>query len=239
MRDRFFRRNRTLIRPWYERNSARFKNDRALIVESYPSLEFQIDDSRGSASLGGNIVISTECGLATQIATVVRFPWDYPGSEPDAYDADKRFQPWPGKSLRDRHVTDGGRCCLWLPPCSPWNSADPLALRHFLDQLAIFFDKQLIYDIVGEWLWPAYGHEHDGYVEFIREQLNHDAALADTLMDVITMRASVGPNEPCPCNSGRKFKKCHLRAVDAIQGRIGVERIRASFPRKQTSPSSD
>jgi hypothetical protein len=231
VRGRFFRQSRTQIRPGYERKAGRLKNDRALVADLYPSLEFQINESSRLASLRGEIVISSECGLSTRIATFVTFPWDYPGSEPAAHDADKRFQPWPGKSLRDRHITEGGRCCLWLPPCSPWDSADPLALRLFLDQLTIFFDKQLIYDYVGEWLWPAYGHEDDGYVEFIREQLGNDVTLADSLMGAITMRVSIGPNERCPCNSGQKFKKCHLPAVDRIQGRIGVERIRACFPR--------
>lgn len=26
----------------------------------------------------------------------------------------------------------------------------------------------------------------------------------------------MGRNEPCPCKSGKKFKKCHLRMVEAL-----------------------
>jgi hypothetical protein len=121
--------------------------------------------------------------------------------------------------------------CLWLPPCSPWDSADPLALRHFLDQLAIFFDKQLTYDLTGDWAWPAYAHEVEGYVEFVKEQLGNDMALVEALLRVITLKTSVGPNEQCPCASGTKFKKCHLPIVEKIQSRIGIARIKAAFPR--------
>ena len=233
MRVRYFRQNRTLIRPWYGRNAARLTADRALVAEFYPTLKLRIESSSGAASLEGSIIIPAECGISSEIATRVEFPGDYPGSEPIPYDADSHFQPWPGRTLRDRHIAGRGRCCLWLPPCSPWNSADPLALKHFLDQLAIFFDKQLIYDVTGDWIWPAYGHEREGYVEFIREQLGTEAGLIDILLPVITMQHSVGPNQECPCPSGKKFKKCHLQVVEKIQGRIGVARIRTNFPRPQ------
>jgi len=34
----------------------------------------------------------------TEIATFVRFPWDYPGSEPIPFDAAKRFQAAPASN---------------------------------------------------------------------------------------------------------------------------------------------
>jgi hypothetical protein len=113
VRGRFFRRNRTLIRPWYERNAARLTADRASLAECYPDLAFHIDDSTGAVTLQGDIIIiPAECKISTAIATLAKFPWDYPGSEPEAYDANSRFRPWPGKTLPDRHITEQGRCAF-------------------------------------------------------------------------------------------------------------------------------
>jgi hypothetical protein len=236
VRGRFFRPNRTLIRPWYERNAARLTADRALVAQFCPTLQFRLDKPTGKMVLEGGILIPEECGISTEIVTVIRFPGDYPGREPKAFDANRRFQAWPDRDWRDRHLRSDGLCCLWLSPRSPWTSTDPFALRHFLDQLAIFFDKQLIYDLTGKWTGPAYAHERDGFLEFIREELGGDSILTETLLPVITMHTTVGPNDGCPCGQPNKFKKCHLRIVERIQGRIGVETIRANFPREWATP---
>jgi SEC-C motif-containing protein len=173
------------------------------------------------------MIIRAECGIPTEIATAVRFPWDYPGHEPVAYDAALRFKPKPGGKLADRHLASSdGQCCLWLDPESRWNSRDPSALRLFLDELAVFFDRQLIYDLTGEWPGPSYSHGPDGYLEFIQEQLGNDAVLTKALMPVITMETRIGPNEACICGSGKKFKKCHREVVERIQGKIGAWRVR-------------
>lgn len=226
MRARFFLRGHTVVRPWYERNRMRLSADRALVTEYYPSLQFRIDREKQNVSLEGKMIIRAECGIPAEITTVVRFPWDYPGREPVAYDAALRFQPKPGGKLVDRHLGSDGQCCLRLDPESPWNSRNPSALRCFLDELAVFFHRQLIYDLTSEWPGPSYSHGRDGYLEFIQEQLGSDAALTEALLAVITMETRIGPNDICTCGSGKKFKKCHLEVVERIQGRIGVGRVR-------------
>lgn len=116
----------------------------------------------------------------------------------------------------------------WNPE-SRWDSRDPSALRLFLDELAVFFDRQLIYDLTSEWPGPSYSHGRDGYLEFIQEQLGSDADLMEALLSVITMEIRIGPNDICTCGSGKKFKKCHLEVVERIQGKIGVGRVRRIF----------
>ena len=34
-------------------------------------------------------------------------------------------------------------------------------------------------------------------------------AVADTSRPVASKKAEVGRNDPCPCGSGKKYKKCH------------------------------
>lgn len=89
-------------------------SDRALVAEYYPSLQFCIDREKQNVSLEGSMIIRAECGIPAEIATVVRFPWDYPGHEPVAYDAALRFQSKAGGKLVDRHLGLDGQCCLWL-----------------------------------------------------------------------------------------------------------------------------
>jgi hypothetical protein len=194
--------------------------DTALVAENFPTLAFRIDEEAHLVFLEGPLVIGSTCGISTSIETKLVFPRSYPGAEPFAYDATQRFKPYPGKNIEDRHLYATGQCCLWLPPLSSWSSSNPTALRDFLDQLVVFFDRQLIYDDCGVWPGPAYEHGERGYRQFIQEELQNEAALADVLIPIILRQVSIGRNEGCPCGSELKFKKCHLRIVETIQSRI-------------------
>src|SRR5215469_8545188 len=74
------------------------------------------------------------------------------------YDAARRFLPKPGGRLVDRDLGSDGQCCLWLDPESRWDSRESSALRLFLDELAVFFDRRLIYDLTHEWPGRSYSH---------------------------------------------------------------------------------
>jgi hypothetical protein len=230
VRGAFFRPGPTPSKPWYERsNGARYHSDHALVAESYPLLRFHIEQSAHRVVLEGSIVIKAECGIPIDVATLVKFPWDYPEWEPVAYDAARRFKARPGKLLVDRHICPDGQCCLWLQPRTKWDSQDPSALGAFLDELTVFFHRQLIYDITGSWPGPEYDHGTNGYVQFIREQLADDEALAASLLPVITMQEAVGRNDLCPCGAGKKFKRCHLEVVGTIQRLVRIDKIKQLF----------
>src|SRR5262249_32002220 len=94
------------------------------------------------------------------------------------------------------------------------------ALRCFLDQLVVFWERQLIYDDCGKWPGSAYGHDQEGYLQFVEEQLGGDAKLAGALAPLVLGGFSVGRNEHCPCGSRRKFKRCHLWTVEEIRRQV-------------------
>lgn len=225
MAARYFRRKPTRARPWYQRDKgARLAADTKLVAENFPTLAFRIEEQTQLVFLEGPLTIGSKCGITTTIETRLVFPSSYPNAEPVAFDATRRFKPYPGKTIEDRHLSGKGQCCLWLPPRSAWSSANPNALRDFLDQLVIFFDRQLIYDATGEWPGPAYDHGRNGYRQFIEEELQNNAALANSLSPIILRQVSIGRNDGCPCGSERKFKKCHLHIVEQIQLRIASGR---------------
>ncbi len=232
MRDRFFRQNPGPSKPWYERDGgARLTSDRRLVAESYPKLTFVVNEAEERVSLEGEILLVSECGVRHEISTRVTFPRLYPLYEPTAYDAGDRFLALDRKPRMDRHILDNpnGQCCLWLPPRSPWNPRDPNALRHFLDELAVFFDRQLIYDVTGEWPGPQYGHGRKGYIEFIGEELGEARDVVERILPLVTMEVDFGRNDQCPCGSGKKFKRCHLDAIERVKARIGIADLKRIF----------
>ena len=231
----YFPQNRGAAKPWYEANAgARLERDRSIAAQIVPGLEFRIDHARKLAFLEGELVI-TECGIPTPIAVRIEFPPDYPQTEPKVFDSNERFQKLPGKELSDRHLLEKGRCCLWLPPKSGWSKHNPDALRQFLLEVVVFFDRQMIYDVTGKWPGPAYDHGWKGYREFIEEELGAGSDLARKLIPAIIKRERVGRNDACPCGSGIKYKRCHLWPVERIQKRIGAQQLLWMFGRLDLS----
>lgn len=221
-------------RPWYERGrGARSEHDRALVARFYPGLEFRIDDVRQKAILEGTItLVEEDCGVRTRIASRIEFPATYPKSEPEAFETGGRFERIP-----KRHIDPNGKCCLWLPPRSPWDPEDQDALRRFLDELAVFFHRQLVFDVTGTWPGREWDHGDNGYLEYLLEELGGDPALLDALTRAVPL-SSGGRNAPCPCGSGRKYKRCHLNRVETLAHRLGslrLQRLLALLPAHQRS----
>lgn len=217
-------RGRTSARPkaWYERaaGAARLAHDRALVAAAYPSLSHRVDALDGRVYLEGILVYEAECGIPTEVEVRVEFPYDYPGHEPRAFDVGGRFFP----HNMDRHfATENGCCCLWLPPKSRWNPREPDALITFLNEVVVFFDRQLVYDAGGQVEWPGdqYAHGNPGYRDWVIEEFDGDAAVAAALAPVFSGVISIGRNDTCPCGRGLKFKRCHAATVERV--RKGVE----------------
>jgi hypothetical protein len=226
---KYFPQNPSPTKAWYEREGgARLMADTALVANYYPTLRFVTDAETKRAVLEGAMGMLSECGIINAIVTRIDFPRTYPINEPSAYDAEARFRAFPGKRLIDRHIVPGGRCCLWLSPRSRWKADDPDALRIFLDELAVFWDRQLIYDVTGDWPGPQYDHGRDGYKQFFDEELG-DSELTSQLLPIITYELDLGRNDACLCKSGKKYKKCHEVAVKDLQRRVGVDNIKHFF----------
>lgn len=213
---RFYRRGRTAPsrpRPWYERGQGeRFRHDDAIVRAYYSDLAWRIDADAGKASLVGAVAILEPGGIRTKVAMRIDFPTDYPDSEPAVFETGHQF-PW----HQDRHIIPAdGQCCLWLGPRSGWQPDDPDVLHAFLDQVALFFDRQLVCDATGRWPGEAWQHGVHGYWDFIVEEVGREKAA-----DWFVAGVSLGRNTPCPCGSKRRYKRCHLPGFEALARRIG------------------
>ncbi len=233
-----YRRGRSLSKPkaWFERSDGHvLRAEEALVREFYPGLRFRLDADDGRMNLEGDFVLQTDCGITNSIAIRVVFPRNYPNFEPSAFDAGGRFPV----SL-DRHIIKGGQFCLWLPPCSPWDKEDPKRLLRFLDEVAAFLERQMIFEATGIWPGDHYRHGRHGYEQFMSAILDGNVAHLAALFPVILGKADPGRNELCPCGSEKKYKRCHSDAVAEIVGRIGRGTLDFYYskPRKGRSGSS-
>jgi hypothetical protein len=218
------------IKSWYEKGqgASRLAKDKALLAEAYPTLEYRTDDKTGSLYLEGIFVYDSQSGIRDEVRTHVVFPFAYPEQEPRAYDIEGRFP-----HILERHFYDDGhhdgRCCLWLPPKSKWNPEDSDGLRVFLDELAMFFERQLIFDATGKWPGGEYDHGYKGYLEWIKEILDGDERLLALLGPVIGNQSRITRNDRCPCGGKRKYKRCHLAIVDRIRKEVALTILQALF----------
>lgn len=221
--------------PWYARDDgARLSHDRALVARGYPELDLRVDAERRRVTLEGHVVLKeATSGIPTRLATRIEFPPDYPAREPVAFEVGGRF-PRGG----DRHINeDDGSCCLWLPPKSKWNSADPDALEDFLNEVASFFERQLVYEASGQWPGSQWDHGLAGYAEFVLEQLDGSSAV----LDVLATTGEPGPNARCPCGNGRKYKRCHSAAVARVEHAIGrrIYDLTLRYWRARSAPTAN
>lgn len=228
MPDPLHRHDVMLPRPkrWYEGEGYnRLIHDRQLLAANYPTLSQHIDNVRGQVHVEGIIRLIAECGVPTDIAVRLEFPWSYPEHEPLAYDLDNRFPRG-----ADGHLTTDGRYCLWLPPKSRWDPTDPDALVHFLNELALFLDQRLTYEAEGkDWPGEEWGHNAAGYIEFVLEKFDGNQKLLDSLAPVFAGRYRLPGKHKCLCGSGLKYKKCHLGLVQEIKQEVGAELLQRVF----------
>lgn len=198
---------------WFERDEgdSRLAHDRKLIASKYPDLKYGLNYRHRIVFLCGQIVLKEEgSGIPTRISTKIVFRDAYPKVEPFAIETSNLF-----KHVADRHFYPNGICCLWLAPESQWNGEDESGLLGFLDQVAVFFERQLIYDASGgeAWPWGERSHSEKGYIEYIQEKLGVDSEKLQIFLPLITSKAALDKKSRCPCGSRRPYQFCHLQTV--------------------------
>jgi len=204
--------------PWHERDGGiRLTHDQELLKARYPQLAFSVDPETKRVSVQGTIDYILPCDVQTSVVVRIEFPSDYPSQEPHVYDGGARF---PHKA--DRHFHLDGKCCLWLRPESEWESGDPCALARFVDQVAVFFDRQLVCEALPSYTasqWPGGARDHGiaGYLEYVRDKFGGDERLLEILLPALVGKKRIGRNAKCPCGNDIKYKRCHLWRVEEVR----------------------
>ena len=135
-------------------------------------------------------------------------PW------PPVYETGGRAQRIMGEQgvgIADLHFfderADVNHCCLSLQNTDEWRGIIP-----FIDELVAPFFYRLAYaarygvERAGSDLWGTY-HHRDGFEGAKRQ---YEAELLNY------KKQNHGPNKPCPCRNGRKYRHCHKGEVDQL-----------------------
>lgn len=212
---------------WFERDDgdARLAHDRRLLAERYPDLEYRLNFRLQKVVLRGTITLTEEITrIPTRIRTRIEFRDDYPEIEPFALDAGDHFP-----HIEDRHFYKEGGCCLWLPVESQWERENQDSLLNFVDQVSLFFERQLIYDAGGGWAWGERGHREAGYIEFLEERFGTSYETIERFLPLILERSSISGKARCPCGNGRKYNACHKQHVDDVKSAMKRHRDTGVF----------
>ena len=128
---------------------------------------------------------------------------------PKVYEVGKRYCKIAQEQnidIIDLHIyPEDHNCCLGI------KHADnhPLRIEPFFHERVIPFFYRLAYvekfgiEKVRNDNWEEYSHGDKGIKEYLAEVLYY-------------LRCDFGRNDMCPCNSGKKFKKCHFNAVESL-----------------------
>jgi hypothetical protein len=219
----WFRRSHTQNSVWIaDRRRRRLRADSELVRVHYPGLSLLRNGE--AAEFVGDITIGSECGIGTQIQTRIVVPDGYPEEEPTAFDVAERFPRDP-----DAHINPDGSCCLWVWWDSAWDGRQPDALLKFVDQLVVFFHKQLLFEATGRKRWPgdARGHGQDGYKEYLCETLNIAPALLPDFVSLLVSWSDADKYLRCPCGSAKKIRWCHAAAVEGLFRKVGRRVVQA------------
>ena len=124
---------------------------------------------------------------------------DYHNNSPMVWETSEKIQNLAkemNKSSIDLHVYPDNRCCLGIRI-----NEEELSLSNFIfeDVYPFFAWQGYFAKYKKEPPCGSYSHGKKGLDEALQEHKNSISSLAKR-----------GRNEPCPCNSGKKYKKCCL-----------------------------
>src|ERR1044071_9565643 len=181
---------------------------RRLIIEDQPALRY-IASADGSVAFEGDFVFKLASGSPQRIPTRIEFTLRYPDEEPRALHLGSRFA-----HDGNHHFYTNGRCCLWLDVETRWKPADPeKSLQRFLDELKVFYLRQLMMEANPKLTWPgrARGHGFEGHLEHLQERLH--MSLEQMTVMLRALEGGVHRNAPCPCGRRVRYRKCHRTTI--------------------------
>jgi hypothetical protein len=146
----------------------------------------------------------------------------------------------------DRHVSYDGTLCVVQPAAYWFAQPQGLPLAEFLEgPVRSHLAMQAMVERGEDWLAGEWGHGADGIVECFSEILGvKDPTAVKALVAIIAGERMKG-HLPCPCGSGRKFRKCHGPVVFTAQRNIPLAvrqqsyvALRGAEARKETDNPS-
>jgi hypothetical protein len=190
---------------WQDADPDRWKREQTIASELLEDSEAGIDSNR-TAFIRGTLGVYSEHGHLYEAAKLrIEYPKNFPyRNQPPSVYLESHQDRW--KNSGNCHIESNWKLCLFVPGESGINFADSASLNDLFAVIHTFLFKQRIYQkrlartIItgGVARWPGEDRSHGE--QGIRE--------------AIRAMGGVGRNAPCPCGSGLKYKKCHMRMLE-------------------------
>ncbi|NOU46555.1 MAG: SEC-C domain-containing protein [Bacteroidales bacterium] len=182
-----------------------FQNELSEVITKFPDLS--IRQINGQDILKGILDICDESSSVTgsfsvEIHSTEKFPYRFP----------KIFEV--GGEIpcnADWHKYADNLCCLTVEQDEILICRRGVSLLYFIEKMAIpYFANQLYRQKTGHYL-NEYPHGKDGVKLFYAELIkSNDVKFWHSCYEHAFLNTRTGRNEKCYCNSGAKYKKCHL-----------------------------
>lgn len=129
----------------------------------------------------------------------------------------------------DWHKYPDNSCCLTVSAKEKLICKNGISLLQFVSDIVIpYFANQLYRIQTGKYL-QEYSHGEVGIWEFYKELFqSDDYSIWKRCLEGAFGKANFERNGKCYCNSGKKYKKCHLTIENEIRA-IGKEQIIVDF----------
>ena len=143
---------------------------------------------------------------------------DYPASPPDVYEVGGRLD-------RFHHLFSDGRLCLGAPVEVRMRFAEGPSLMCFIEDLVTPFLFAFSYHAsYGMMPFGELAHGAEGLLEYYSRFFETPAERTVWLLKRLTGDGRDPSKNPmCPCESGRKLKRCHGQRLDALRSHQTTE----------------
>lgn len=204
-------------------NNDIFNKQIETIKQEYPN--FQKKQESGYSYLKGILDIPDDNGnLAGSFSVEIHPSKNFPFAFPILYEVGGEIP-----CEADWHKYSDNSCCLTVPAKEKLICRNGITLVWFVQNIAIpYFANQLYKKQTGKYL-QEYSHGSNGIWEFYAELFHsRDYKVWLRCLENSFGKANLERNDGCYCNSGRKYKKCHLLIEDDVR-KIGKKQIIEDF----------
>lgn len=201
---------------------SQFERDFVAVKEHFPLLSYNWNKKNKAWIISGELDICDVKGdywNTFNIAMLV--PETYPNCVPlilERSEITPRDIDW--------HISKEGLCCVDAENNLIVMSRIGIKLKDFIaNKVYPFFANQLYKLQEHKYAGDEYEHYTDGVIQYYLEDLKIPTANNIIFfLEMILNKTDLTRNRLCPCNSGKKIKNCHEKAIETIKsiGRVKI-----------------
>jgi hypothetical protein len=226
-----------MTKVWYKENPALLEEMKMEIKDVFPYLHFYLRNEVIVAE--GSFPVIYENTVLDRYSIKITFPKNYPKSIPIVEEVGSRIP-----RILDRHMSEKGEACLFLPELR--SEIWPLgsSLLEFLNgPVHNFFLGQSLFEKGEGWPFGTWDHGAGGIRDYYAQLFGtEDINIIMKLILLIIMPKMRG-HRLCPCGSGKRLRNCHFSLLLGLREKIPQDVARLSLahlmesvkPKKQTN----